>query len=386
LEPTNDHWHDHRFIQEEVGMSKFRGVLAAVAVLVGSLCSSAAHAAVIVRGTDLLGSPNLVSSVQLSTRSPGLENNTSAAFDLTFGSGLSSNPAAQQAFQNAANRWSALLRDPVTIKVSVDYQPLGSGILGSTSSTTLTGGYTTVRDLVAAGGDSGAACEALLPQLPTAAEWSMRVPSGFGWSGSALLTQANYLALGGSRITGSDGSITFSSGYSWDFNPSNGIDSGTFDFEGCAVHEMGHLLGFVSYVDSVDTLVHNGQTTNAIKPAPLDFFRFDTQDLGTGFNFSTTTRQMAPGGNQSFYYGAGSVTMSTGVYNGDGRQAAHWKDGLGLGIMDPTAAPGEVLALTQNDLTAMDLIGWQVVPEPGTWVILLSAVATAFLWRRLRRK
>jgi hypothetical protein len=95
---------------------------------------------------------------------------------------------------------------------------------------------------------------------------------------------------------------------------------------------------------------------------------------------------MTPGGSHSFYYGDGSVLMATGDYTGDGNQASHWKDNLSLGIMDPTAAAGETTTISQNDLIAMDLIGWQVVPEPGTLAILLSAAATAIFWRRFRRR
>ena len=39
--------------------------------------------------------------------------------------------------------------------------------------------------------------------------------------------------------------------------------------------------------------------------------------------------------------------MANGVYNGShGRQASHWQDHLGLGILDPTASAGELLAIS----------------------------------------
>jgi hypothetical protein len=265
----------------------------------------------------------------------------------------------------------------------VDYQSLGPGILGSTSSTLLAGGFSTVRNMVAAGGDSGASYEALLPQLPTINQWSMWLPQNFTWDGLSSLTQANYLALGGSRLNPSDGSITFSSSFSWDFDPSNGVDPGTYDFEGVAVHELGHILGFTSSVDSVDYYMHLGTTGNPY-PTPLDMFRFENGDLGPGFNFTTSPRSMAPGGSQSFYDGS-AIPMSTGVYFGDGRQASHWKDNLGLGVMDPTAAPGEVLHISSNDLVAMDLIGWQVVPEPSTIILLIVACVMLTVKKRFYR-
>jgi hypothetical protein len=71
------------------------------------------------------------------------------------------------------------------------------------------------------------------------------------------------------------------------------------------------------------------------------------------------------------------ASFATGVNFGDGRQASHWKDNLGIGIMDPTTAPGEVLQITPTDLLLFDAIGWNTqpvsVPAPaptlGLWVL-----------------
>jgi len=103
----------------------------------------------------------------------------------------------------------------------------------------------------------------------------------------------------------------------------------------------------------------------------LDLFRFQTEDvLDVAFDFTETPRTLAPGGSHSFFQGDGSILMSTGQYYGDGRQGSHWKDNLGLGLMDPTLASGQLGYITENDLIAMDLIGWDVVPEPATLVLL----------------
>ena len=82
-------------------------------------------------------------------------------------------------------------------------------------------------------------------------------------------------------------------------------------------------------------------------------------------------------------------TFSTGTTFGDGRQASHWKDNLGIGIMDPTAGTGELLAISAADIQAFDVIGWTkaqaaAVPEPGTWAMMM--VGFGLVGGALRRR
>ena len=41
-------------------------------------------------------------------------------------------------------------------------------------------------------------------------------------------------------------------------------------------------------------------------------------------------------------------------------QLSHWRDGLNIGILDPTGGLGEFLDVTDTDLLAFDVIGWDV--------------------------
>jgi hypothetical protein len=74
------------------------------------------------------------------------------------------------------------------------------------------------------------------------------------------------------------------------------------------------------------------------------------------------TIDLRTGGSPYFSVDGGATalfgnTYSTGQYNGDGRQASHWKDTsgcqVGNGIMDPTFCFGHTGVITGLDLAAL---------------------------------
>ena len=309
--------------------------------------------------------------------------------NLDPGSGISGNPQALAAFERAADQWEEILQDPVTLNIDINMAALGTGILGSAGSTTYSKMYDTIHNAMLVQ-DSGSTVEAaVLPYLPTRSQITADLPSGYTLGSSIVATRANMLALGFpvSELGGpnkSDGTITFSSNFTWDYDNSDGVLSTAYDFESVAAHEIGHVLGFISRLDTIDIFLHIGEPVYTASLFPLDLFRFSSDDIPVNSaEFTSNPRILIPGGDQYFYYESGTVQMSTGYYNGDGRQASHWKDHLGLGVMDPTLAKGEIASIIYNDIIAMDLIGWEVVPEPGT-ILLIAAGGTALIFRRKR--
>ncbi|MFO0941975.1 MAG: NF038122 family metalloprotease [Pirellulales bacterium] len=201
------------------------------------------------------------------------------------------------------------------------------------------------------------------------------------------MTTANARALGFSP-SGTDATITFSSLFSWDFDNRDGIDSGKQDFVGVAIHEIMHSMGFVSNVDDVD--FSSNLTDDSYRAAGLDFTRFSINSLAAGANIDFTADTRAKffsidGGATNLTPGA-SGGWSTGVNFGDGRQASHWKDGLGWGIMDPTAQPaGNLNVVTNLDLMALDVIGWNritAVPEPSAMLLFVVSLLGLSCFRR----
>jgi hypothetical protein len=309
---------------------------------------------------------------------------TAATINILPGAGLAGNTAALSAFNRAANTWGSLFSDPIDVYINADLGALGVGVIGSTSNVLLQGSY----NLIAGAMVSDASDElsnAIVGALPTAVQFSAYVPSGVTLGSNIVLSKANAKALGfgglDAAFGAADATITFNSGFGFDYDSSDGVTG--IDFESVALHEIGHSLGFISSVDFIDTLPQ----PLVVNVFPLDLFRFNVANTPNNAGaFTSTPRELRPGQT--------SVTsdawlMSTGVVHGDGREASHWKDnaftGILIGALDPNISSGETFSLSSADIRALDLIGWDVqsVPEPGT-MVLFSAGFAGLVWKRRR--
>jgi len=330
---------------------------------------------------------------------------SAVTFNFTFVAGTSAQ--AQAAFNAAAARWSSVLTDNVTLDMTVGTAALGAGILASTGSRSVDFSYsnfytalgndrTSANDNTAFGSLGGGSSVSMLinrtSDNPNGSGSATPYIDSAGANNSTMhITTANAKALGlatgsgtvGSCVTTCDASIVFSNTFAFDFDPTNGITAGQYDFVGIATHEIGHALGFISGVDVLDI---NSPPVNGPFLAnqftflnSLDLFRYSALSKASGvIDFTADTRA-------KYFSIDGGTTIgpgfSTGRNFGDGQQASHWKDSLGLGIMDPTAATGELLAISANDLTAFDVIGWNLanvtapIPEPSTYALFALGLA-----------
>jgi hypothetical protein len=305
------------------------------------------------------------------------------------GATLTANPTALAAFNAAAAQWEALFSDPITVTINADLAALGAGIIGSASSTIVSAGYAAIRGQLISDnvGSVTAGVTGALPVGP-----SFTAPGNV--TGLAtVMTQANAKALGFGTGAGADANITFSTSFSFDFDNSDGVGAGLTDFQTVALHEIGHVLGFVSGVDFVDFLVAGG-TSGTAPVYTSDLFRF-----GAGANpsslsdFSSFSRSLSTGGSShtdiiNAARGSGpEYAMSTGRSTGDGRQASHWKDNdltaLTIGVMDPTLGAQQIVPISNADLNFFDVIGYNVVPEPHEYAAAFGLGLAGFAaWRR----
>ena len=317
------------------------------------------------------------------------------------GLGTSGSPQtlAANGFKAAGNRWGAIFTDNVTVNINVNFTALAPGILGSTSSTRQNFSYSQVYNALKNDSNLSADDNKAIGSLssnPVLSRLINYTADNSNGSASATpdlysagpdtngnyplvmeLTNANAKALGLATTGSSDASISFSSTFTFDFNPADGINNpSNFDFVGLATHEIGHSLGFVSGVDILDSNINNPSGPfNASQfrfVRPLDLFRYSTLSTSNNaIDWTADTRDKY----FSLDGGANSIaSFSTGQFFGDGQQASHWKDNFGLGIMDPTFTNGELGIISQNDIRAFDVIGWNradaatAVPEPANFI------------------
>ena len=290
---------------------------------------------------------------------------------------LDANAPAKAAFVRAAAAWESRINSPVTIYINVDYGPTNfgttwpSGVLGSTSSPSLSYTYTQVRNRLIAGANTPAKL-AVYNALPAS---SIPIDTGTGSSTSLNVSNSIARAIGlldpTAQPSDSRASIGFNSQIvTYDFDPSNGT-VGT-DFESVAMHEIGHALGFSS---------RSGSGSNV--PAMWDLYRFRSGT--TSGTFTSAQRIMTVGGpttNSQYYFAPGDteVGLSDGgsnppddppfPNNSDGNQSSHWRQrslngNVYIGIMDPRIPGGVTRPITDRDVSALGIFGYNSsLPTP----------------------
>lgn len=376
-------------------------------------------------------------------------------FNLIDTGGTATGTQARTGFNIAARYWSSVLSDDITVNLEIGFRPLAPNVLGQAGSST---GARLVQNSYAdlfldattnADAQAVANLKALTPSatfggaiLALDARTSAYVNEATrfgvttaatrfdndGSANNAILdvNTANLKALGvivddnGDDISNIvDGQITFSSQFAFDFNATNGIAGNSFDFVAVAIHEIGHVLGFVSGVDIWDLVGRN----NGPLAARFESGAFGTTDIGQ-FRIQSMLDlfryggagviDWSVGGNPYFSLDGGASELfgasrfSTGRFNGDRNQASHWIDNPRaprvnpactnntappIGIMNPTIGACELGFVSGLDLVAFDAMGWDVnfdalgspgyrftsadayssfVPEPANWALMIG--------------
>ncbi|MCE9552215.1 MAG: NF038122 family metalloprotease [Planctomycetes bacterium] len=342
----------------------------------------------------------------------GVSTAPALTFNITNQGGAT--PQMLAAFAEAGALWSAQLKDPITVNVRINAAALPAEVVAHADSFYDPYSYTSVRNALVNDRQSADDISSS-NKLQAGSTFSMLInrtannpngvvsvtpyfDTGLGGPGQAgpennntvRITSANAKALGlyPANSAGLDGTITFTnSAAAFDFDRGNGINAGQLDFVGVAAHELGHMLGFVS---GVDILAGNGNAPglndNQLRfVTPLDLFRFTSRSIGVGGGIGVndwTADNIA----KSFSVDGGTTPLAE-FSTGSIYEESHWKNNLGLGIMNPTVSAGELLAISINDLRAFDVIGYDfvTVPEPSPFVLAALGLGLLALRKKYRR-
>jgi hypothetical protein len=276
--------------------------------------------ALAIAGATLLGAPTAQAMV------------INVTYDSTV-TDLANAAQIESAFGVAVGVLENLYTNPITVNLTVDWAPgsLGMssfGLHGNPSYTALTNALAAARTSAA---DSNA-----VANLPA----SNPIGSHVWWIPRA---EAKVLALGiSANDTNSDGTITFDSGSTWTFDPTNRAVSGTFDFIAVAEHEMTECLGRCFDMN------HN--PTNGY--VPYDLFHFTapgvqclsvTNDAGVYFSIDNGTTDLKG--------------FNPNVALGD---IQDWEPGTVVDSFDYSLLEGRKGILSAADLTAVDILGYNL--------------------------
>ena len=330
--------------------------------------------------------PVLAASLALSVASPARAMVINPIYDSSI-TGLSNASVIEAAFNTVARDYASLFSTPATVNIAVSWGSIGGSALPSNavgaSLTSLYGYYTYAQvksylTEASRNAPSNTALASAVANLPASA------PAGLS---RYAIPAAEAKALGIVPSTGSarDASIGFAGRtLGFDFNPADGITSGTFDFQAVAAHELDEVLGRISGL--------SGRTPSF--RTPFDLFRYSAPGV-LSFSYASAA-----------YFSLDGGRTSLGAFNN--ASAGDRSDLLTLpgsrDIQDAFISPGQRGNLTASDLAGLDALGWgganigntntsaptlvafalASVPEPASFAVLGAGLLAIGL-RRARK-
>ena len=254
---------------------------------------------------------------------------TGLSIDLIWDSSVSSAPTGFMAgVIQVANYFVSHFTDSVTLNINVGYGEAGghalNGALGMSLTNLQSSSYAQIQNALA--GDQTSAAD------------------GNFWLSTAEAKAMGLLA----STTNSDGSVGFSSSANiFDYDNSNGVSSGQYDFFATVAHEFSEVMGRILLV---------GGTIGGVSKS------YDVFDL---FHYS------APGthdlsGSVAGYFSVDNGTTDLHNFNTSplGGDRGDWASSSTPDAFDAFGTSGVVAPVSASDLTALDAIGWNMASTP----------------------
>jgi len=305
--------------------------------------------------------------------SPFARAQTFVQFTATFDFGTLSAPDQakfQATINSALNFYSTTFTTPTPLNVSILFMADESVSLGQSSTFVNTVSYTNFRAALVtnSGSSSDTTALSLLP-----IQTNNPVNSSPNLSISTPLIRA--LGLSGGT-TGGEPDSTVSLKTSIMNLDRTTIDPAKYDLKSTVWHEVNEVLGFGSALNNLN----NGDPTPTGAIGSLDLFRYTTGNLSTR-SFTTDLNAGA-----SF-----SINGTTALTGFNQTQGGDFHDFIGgTQVQNAFGSPGTTPNMGTAELTALDVVGYNLsgVPEPQTYALFagLASLGWVAIQRRRRAK
>jgi hypothetical protein len=260
-------------------------------------------------------------------------------FNFTFDPSVNSAPAGFKTVINSVAQFlENTFTDPVTVNVQIGFgevagQSLSSGALGESITYLNEYTYAQVHNAVAVD-QTSADDKAGVNQLPS----SDPANASAYWASTA---EAKALGLAGAS-TNIDGSVGFSSSAPFDYDRSNGVAVGQYDFYGVVAHELTEIMGRTALLGgTIGGVSHSSE--------PMDLFRYT--GAGTRDFVSSHAAYLSPDG---------GTTHLVDVNTNPAGDFGDWAPSAGNDAFLAFSNSGVMNQVTNADVRVMDLIGWNL--------------------------
>ena len=254
-------------------------------------------------------------------------------------------------FKLAGKRWETYLRGRLKehIRIAVSYAKLNKNTIAATSNTyVILPSYNKINDFIKNLSISKLPCA---QYVPSHCNIDPAIPNVSTKSALPLALFRSVTGVSLDKIENVHYDATILINDKVDFVHCN------YDFEAIVTHELGHVLGFVSCVDSIDYNI-SATKSKQVYITPFDVYRFSQGNTPVTLDdFSHTPRCFSPTKEPHCFSNIDAIYhLSTGSVHGNGHQACHWVQGIG--IMDPHIQKTHRKIIRAADLHAMQSIGY----------------------------